>query len=144
LEQENIKVVVVEQDRTLLEDLRSRGVPVVYGDASANGVLAAAGIANARLLLITTPDGYQARRILEIARAANASIDVAVRTHILAELEHFEREHVGHVVMAEREVAVSMLEYALRTCRAQAGATRESSAAGRLAEARANSPRFDQ
>jgi CPA2 family monovalent cation:H+ antiporter-2 len=106
----------VERDRRLLEDLRSRGVPVVYGDASASGVLAAACIDTASLLLITTPDGYQARRILEVARAANASIDVAVRTHIHAELEYFEREHVGHVVMAEREVALSMLEYALRSC----------------------------
>jgi CPA2 family monovalent cation:H+ antiporter-2 len=133
LQQQNIRVVVVERDRKLLEGLRSRGVPVVYGDASASGVLAAAGIDTASLLLITAPDGYQARRILEVARAANASIDVAVRTHIHAEQEYFEREHVGHVVMAEREVALSMLGYALRSLGAGPEANPGPTPAGRAA-----------
>jgi CPA2 family monovalent cation:H+ antiporter-2 len=134
LQQQNIQVVVVESDRRLLEDLRSRGVAVVYGDASTSGVLAAAGIDTASLLLITAPDGYQARRILEVARAANASIDVAVRTHIHAELEYFEREHVGHVVMAEREVALSMLGYALRSLGAGQAANSGPTPAGCTAE----------
>jgi monovalent cation:H+ antiporter-2, CPA2 family len=115
LEQQGFPFVVIERDKGVLDALQARGVAVVYGDAAAAGVLAAAGIASARLLVVTTPDGFQARRILEIARATNAAIDIAVRTHNYSELEHFERERVGHVVMGEREIAMSMLEYSLRS-----------------------------
>lgn len=59
---------------------------------------------------------------------------MAVRTHIRAELEHLEREHVGHMVMAEREVAVSMLEYALRSCGAGDPAGAASASTSRRAE----------
>ncbi|MFO7276835.1 MAG: YbaL family putative K(+) efflux transporter [Pseudomonadota bacterium] len=113
LEQHGFPFVVVERDRRVLDELQARGVPVVYGDASAPGVLAAAGVAGAKLLVIATPDGFQARRILEIARAANPGVDVVVRTHSEAELRHLESQRVGRVVMGERELAMSMLEYTL-------------------------------
>ena len=113
LDQHGFPLVVIERDRRVLDDLRAKGVPVVYGDASASGVLAAAGLASARLLVITTPDGFQARRILEVARAANPAIDIVVRTHSYSELKHFEQEHVGHVVMGEREIARGMLDLAV-------------------------------
>jgi monovalent cation:H+ antiporter-2, CPA2 family len=115
LEQEGFTLVVVERDRRLLDHLQARGVPIVFGDASASGVLAAAGVATAKLIVITTPDGFQARRTLEIARSANPTIDVVVRTHSYAELEHFKQLRVGHVVMGEREIAMGMLEYSLRS-----------------------------
>jgi monovalent cation:H+ antiporter-2, CPA2 family len=115
LTQHGFPLVVIERDRRVVDDLRAKGVPIVYGDASASGVLAAAGVAFARLLVVTTPDGFQARRILEVARAANATIDIVVRTHSYSELEHLQRERVGHVVMGEREIAMSMLEYSLRS-----------------------------
>jgi len=115
LRKESIPCIVIERDRHVFDALRSAGVPTVYGDASLHGVLAAAHIERARLLVITTPDGFQARRILEIARAANPLINVAVRTHSNAEFEYFQRAQCGHVVMAEREIGLALLEYSLRS-----------------------------
>jgi monovalent cation:H+ antiporter-2, CPA2 family len=115
LQQEAIPHIVIERDRHAFDALRAAGVPTIYGDASLHGVLAAAHIERARLLVITTPDGFQARRILEIARAANPLINVAVRTHSTAEFEYFQRAQVGHVVMAEREIGLALLEYSLRS-----------------------------
>ncbi|MGH8188559.1 MAG: NAD-binding protein, partial [Steroidobacteraceae bacterium] len=115
LEQEGFTMVVIERDRRILDDLQARGIPIVFGDASANGVLTAAGVGSAKLIVITTPDSFQARRILELARGANPTIDVVVRTHSYAELDHFRQLRVGHVVMGEREIAMGMLEYALRS-----------------------------
>ena len=106
---------VVEKDRHRVEKLRARGVTAIYGDASAPGILAAAGVNRARLLVVASPDGHQARRILEIAREANPGIDTVVRTHSEAELAHLERQRVGLAVQAEQELALGMLGYALRS-----------------------------
>ncbi|MFZ1427123.1 MAG: YbaL family putative K(+) efflux transporter [Geminicoccaceae bacterium] len=107
--------VVVERDRRLVEGLRTRGLRVVYGDASAAGILAAAGIGRARLLVAATPDGYLARRAFEIARELNPTIDTVVRTHGDMDLVHLGRHGVGLAVWAERELALTMTNYALRS-----------------------------
>jgi K+:H+ antiporter len=110
---EHLPFVVIERDLHLVESLRDRGVRAIYGDASASGVLDHAGIQNARLLVIASPDSYSARRVLDIARKHNAGIDAVVRTHTEHELEHFERAGVGHVMMAERELARGMATYSV-------------------------------
>ena len=84
--------VVIERDRRLVEALRSRGLRVIYGDASAPGVLAAAGVGRARLLIAATPDDYQARRAFEIARELNPEIDAVVRAHGEADFARLESQ----------------------------------------------------
>jgi CPA2 family monovalent cation:H+ antiporter-2 len=110
----DLPYVVIEQDRHLLEKLRDRGLPTIYGDATAAGILAAAGVDRARLLIIASPDAHQARRILEISRQIAPDIDTVVRTHSEAEMAYFESKGVGLVVQAEREIALGMTGYALR------------------------------
>jgi CPA2 family monovalent cation:H+ antiporter-2 len=110
----DLPYVVIEQDRHLLEKLRDSGLPTIYGDATAPGILAAAGVDRARLLIIASPDAHQARRILEIARQIAPDIDTVVRTHSEAEMAYFESKGVGLVVQAEREIALGMTGYALR------------------------------
>src|SRR5262249_21127716 len=79
LRSRGLAVVAVEQDRRRAEELRDRGIAAIYGDASTPGVLAAAGIERARLVVIATPEGFRARRIIELAREAKPAIDIAVR-----------------------------------------------------------------
>jgi monovalent cation:H+ antiporter-2, CPA2 family len=109
--------VVIDGDRRHVEDLRARpdAPPVVFGDASTPGILSAAGIERARLLIVATPDGYQARRILQIARAANPRIDTLVRTHSEEELHFLESQGVGLAILSEQELALGMMGYALRS-----------------------------
>lgn len=115
LKSQNLPIVVVDQDRRRVEMLRERGVSAVYGDATTPGVLEAAGIDMARLLVIATPDGFQTRRIIELARALNPEIDMAVRTHSNDEVAHLERLGVGIAIMGERELALGLMEFALRS-----------------------------
>jgi CPA2 family monovalent cation:H+ antiporter-2 len=107
--------VVVERDRRRAEELRARGQAVVWGDAAAPGVLEAAHVESARLLVIAAPDAFQARRILEVARRANPRIDTVARAHGNAELTYLERQGVGLTLMGERELALGMMDYALRS-----------------------------
>jgi monovalent cation:H+ antiporter-2, CPA2 family len=113
LEREGLPFVVIERDRLAFERLRKRGIPSIYGDASARGVLEAACIGRARFLVIASPDGFQARRILEIARAARPNVETFVRTHSEEELAYLKSHGVGFALMGEREVARGLGEQVL-------------------------------
>jgi monovalent cation:H+ antiporter-2, CPA2 family len=110
-----LKFVVIETNRRVIDRLREEKVAAIYGDASGNGVLDLAHIERARLLVIATPDGFHARRILELARARNPNIAVVVRTHSSEELHYLIQQGVDRAVMGELELALEMTEYALRS-----------------------------
>lgn len=124
LETWNLPYVVVERDRRRVLALRAAGTQAVFGDATAPGILEAAGIGTARLLVVATPDAHQARRLVEAARAANPGIDTVVRTHSEAERRHLEEDGVGLVLMGERELALGMSFYALRSLGVREGEAR--------------------
>jgi CPA2 family monovalent cation:H+ antiporter-2 len=113
LSQCGVPYAVVEQDRQLVDRLRDRGLCAVYGDAARPGILEQAAPAAARLLVVATPDPFQARQVVELARQANAHIDIVVRTHTSAEQAYFEQLGVGRVVMGEHELALGMAHYAV-------------------------------
>jgi monovalent cation:H+ antiporter-2, CPA2 family len=115
LRSQDLPIVVIDQDHRRVEALRSRGVRAIYGDAATPGVLEAAGTASARLIVIATPDGYQARRLIALARKIKPGIDTAVRTQSEAEVAHLERQGVGVAIMGERELAFGLMDYALRS-----------------------------
>jgi CPA2 family monovalent cation:H+ antiporter-2 len=116
LTEHHIPFVIVEQDRELVLSLRERGLRVYFGDASRRGALEHANIANARLLVVTTPDPYQARAIISMARHNNPTIDTVVRTHSADERAYLEKLDVGMAVMGETELARTMARYALESC----------------------------
>ena len=114
LAREKLPFVVLERDRPRYEALVHAETPAVFGDAAIAGILESAGVAEAGMLIIATPDSYRARAVLEQARAANPHIDIVVRTHSDEELTHLRGQNLGYVVMGERELARTMLHYVLR------------------------------
>jgi CPA2 family monovalent cation:H+ antiporter-2 len=115
LEQQGIPYVVVEQNREEVEALRARGLPALFGDASRPGILEHAHLERARLLVVSSPDAFQARLILDHARKVNPDIDTVVRTHSDEERAHLERTGVGRAVVGERELALAIIRYAFGT-----------------------------
>jgi CPA2 family monovalent cation:H+ antiporter-2 len=113
LKAQGIPITVVEQDRRRAEALRQRNVACIYGDASTLGVLKVARADRARLIVIATPEGFQTRRIIEIARQLNPDIEIGVRTHSETEVGLLEKSGVGIAIMGERELAFGLLDYAL-------------------------------
>ncbi|MEE7474941.1 YbaL family putative K(+) efflux transporter [Methylobacterium hispanicum] len=139
LETWDLPFVVIDRDRRRVLELREAGIEAVYGDALAPGILEAAGIGQARLLVSATPDSHQARRLVELAREANPRIDTLIRTHSDAERRRLEEEKVGLVLMGERELAFGMTFYALRSLGLKDGEARLFVDAAR-AESRAEAP----
>jgi len=113
LDARGIHYVVAEQNRELVEELRKAGIPAVAGNAAEPAVLIQAHIARARFLVIATPDTFHVRKMIEIARALNPSIESLVRTHNEAEATLLQNEQVGKVFIGEQELAHGMTRYIL-------------------------------
>jgi len=105
--------VAIDDDRRRVEYLREDGLDAIYGDATTPGVLEAAGVAGAKLLILATPESYQIQEILEAGRRANPGIDTAVRAHSDEEVALLARQGVGVAIMGKRELTLGLLEYAL-------------------------------
>jgi len=109
--------VVLEQQREVVETLRTEGVNAVCGDAVDPLALVQAHVARASTLVIATPDTRQVRKMVETARMLNPGIDVLIRvdsgTNSEAEAALLEREGAGSVFLAEREIALRMAEHVL-------------------------------
>jgi monovalent cation:H+ antiporter-2, CPA2 family len=106
--------VVVDLQRERTDNLRSRGINAVYGNATVPGVLERAGITGASLLLVAVPDGFEAGTVVERARQLNPGIHVIARAHSEDAITHLENYGADAVYMGEREVAKRMIEHAMR------------------------------
>ncbi|SFD63823.1 YbaL family putative K(+) efflux transporter [Massilia yuzhufengensis] len=115
-----VHFVVAEQNREVVERLRTEGIPAVAGDASEPAVLIQAHITHAALLVIATPDTFHVRRMVEIARMLNPSIQVVVRSHNESEAALLREETGGKVFVGEQELAASMTRHVMETLRERA------------------------
>lgn len=113
LEGARVPLAVIEMDAHVTQALRARNVPALCGDAMAKGNLETVGTRRAGLLILAIPDGFEARRVLEIARRLNPKIRTVVRTHSESELKRLQAADVGLAVLGERELALAMADYAL-------------------------------
>jgi len=113
LDAQGIPYVVAEQNREAVERLRAKGMAAVSGNASDPFVLIQAHIAQASLLVVATPDTFDIRQVVEIARTLNPGIEVVLRTHNEEEANLLERESVGKVFLGENELAKGMIQHVL-------------------------------
>ena len=114
LRQHNIPHVTIEQSRETAERLRARGQVVIYGDATRPEVMGHAHLERARLVVVASPDAYQARAILALCFQLNPGVEVLVRTHSDEERRFLEEMGAARALVGERELAVSLTREALR------------------------------
>jgi CPA2 family monovalent cation:H+ antiporter-2 len=103
-----IPIVIAEQNRELVEELRKRHVPAVSGDASDPAVLIQAHIARASVLVVAIPDAAGVRKMVETAKTLNPRVEILLRTHNEEEATLLRRENLGTVFMGEHELAQAM------------------------------------
>ncbi len=73
---EGLPLSVVTSDLEALQELRERGVGAVYGDPTQAEVLRAAGLADAKMIVVTNPSLMEKMRICGAARAINPRIAI--------------------------------------------------------------------
>ncbi|GAB3553720.1 cation:proton antiporter [Noviherbaspirillum agri] len=106
-----IHFVVADENRERVDELRRKGIPAVAGNATEPAVLIQAHIARAKMLVIAIPDTFGVRRMVEIAKALNPSIECVLRSHSEQEAALLENEKIGTVFVGERELATGMTSH---------------------------------
>ena len=115
LDRRGFTYVVVTLQRHEVEQLRARGIPAIYGDASNLEILERAHVGSARLIIVASSDAQATYLIVQRAVAANPGIDVVVRTH--SDVQAAQLRALGSTVLpihGERELGVQMARYSLR------------------------------
>jgi CPA2 family monovalent cation:H+ antiporter-2 len=109
-----VAFVVADENREIVERLREAGQAAVFGNAVEGETLVQAHVADARMLVVTTPETIEVRQMVETARTLNPDIDVAVHGHNDEQAALLEREQGAKVFVDESELVRAMTEQVLR------------------------------
>ncbi|CAM4216990.1 cation:proton antiporter [Acinetobacter pragensis] len=109
----SIKVVIAEENREIVENLREKGIAAVCGMATEPSVLIQAHIQHARLLVLSPMDILDIHKIVDIAKTLNPKIQVLVCAESKEEAEVIRRDNIGEVYFAKEEMAKNMSNHIL-------------------------------
>lgn len=114
LQRLNLQFVVIELDQREIEKAKAEQMPVVYGDASHETVLEAAGIKTASMLVVTIPGIVESRCSMVKAKQLNSSLEIVARTSKEEFLPVFKDLKVTEVVLPEFEAGLEMARQVLQ------------------------------
>ena len=110
---QDIKVVIAEENRDIVESLRAKGIAAVSGHAREPSVLIQAHIQHARLLVLSPMDILDIHKIVDIAKTLNPQIQVLVCAESKEEAEVIRRDGIGEVYFAKEEMSKNMTNHIL-------------------------------
>ena len=105
--------VLLELDYRRVEQAKEAGLPIIYGDASQEVVLAAAQVGSARLLLVTTPALETTGAIVKQVRRLQPELHIVARANSIEVLQMLHEHGVQEVVQPEFEASLEMTRQAL-------------------------------
>jgi monovalent cation:H+ antiporter-2, CPA2 family len=103
-----IPFAIVELNPDLVTEARLEGEPVIFGDATSEGVLSHAGIRSARIAVIAINDPVATRKITSQVRRLNEGITIIVRTRYVIEMEALYLAGADEVIAEEFETSVEI------------------------------------
>jgi CPA2 family monovalent cation:H+ antiporter-2 len=113
LEKQKFNYLVIELDPTIIASLRSRGIPVIYGDASNPEILAHASLDKARVLICSIPDYVAAELTARNALRINPKLDIVARVHRDSDVELLRGVGVNEIVLPFFEGSLEMIRHTL-------------------------------
>ena len=105
--------VVIDEDQRAFDDARAADIPVIYGDASSPTVLAAARVAQARLVLVVVAAAVDVERIVRQVRACAAGVPLIVRAATVGQIDDLQPFAVDEIVQPEFEAGLEMVRQTL-------------------------------
>lgn len=114
LAERSVPFLVVELDRPSVEQLRARGIPALYGDASSPMLLDRAGIKTARALVLTSPDPVAQRLAIEHARSLRGDLPIFARVHSQSQRDLLTAFSGVRAVHGEEELGYAMARLLLQ------------------------------
>lgn len=113
LQRLSLPCMVIELDQQVVEQARAAGLPSIYGDASSEQVLEAAGIHSARLLLVTVPAAIDVELIVRRVRQINPQLHIVARAARLGQIDVLQSLGVYELVQPEFEAGLEMVRQTL-------------------------------
>jgi CPA2 family monovalent cation:H+ antiporter-2 len=108
-----ISYTITELNPDLILDARKRGEPVIFGDATAEGVLVHAGVKEARIVVVAINDPVATRKIVCLCRSLNPSLSIIVRTRYVSEVKSLHAIGADEVIAQEFETSVEIFTVVL-------------------------------
>jgi len=108
-----VPFVIVEINHQRMEECKEKGYPVIYGDMTQQVVLEAAGIASAKLLLITPPSIIDSRSIVKHVQQLNSGLQIVARADGKEHTRTLYNDGVYMVVLPEMEAGLEIARQAL-------------------------------
>jgi CPA2 family monovalent cation:H+ antiporter-2 len=105
---------VLELDPELVQQGKTAGEPIDFGDGTRTDILLQAGIHRARVLVIAISDAAATARIVSQARRMRRDINIIVRTRYVAEIERLYRLGANQVIPEEFETSVEIFARVLQ------------------------------
>ncbi len=106
----DVPFVVVELNGALVREAQKQGIPVVYGDAANPDILKAAGIRQARAVVLAMSDPISTRYAVRTARELNPTVYLVARTRYLTEIEPLYAAGATDVIPEEFEAFVEIAD----------------------------------
>jgi monovalent cation:H+ antiporter-2, CPA2 family len=113
LQSYNYPVVVVEQAESVIQQLREKNIPYVYGDAASVQVLEKAQVAQAQGMAITLPNAMSTRLCLKRSLEFSPELDIVARANQDKDLELLYQLGATEVVQPEFEASLELSSHLL-------------------------------
>ena len=113
LKEENIPFIALDIDPSRVQEAAAAGESVMYGDAGRRVVLAAAGGARAKALIISYADAPSSMKILHVVQENYPLLPVIVRTVDDSNMEAFREAGAAEVVPEVLEGSLMLASHAL-------------------------------
>jgi CPA2 family monovalent cation:H+ antiporter-2 len=120
-----VQTVVIDLNLDTIRDLASGGELAIYGDATRQDILEAAGIRDAKYLLVTVPDVLVRTLVVITAKELNHDLKVFVRARYLKERAWLEEVGATQICIEEAETALGLAVLLLREMGADEARVRE-------------------
>lgn len=113
LERRKFSYLAIDLNPQVISRLRSQGIPCIYGDVANPEVLSRAGLARARVLVLTIPDPFATRLAAENALRINPKLDIVARVHLDADVELLRGMGISKLIRPEFEASLEITRLTL-------------------------------
>ncbi len=109
-----IPYVVVELDPEIFKEIKSKGLPVIFGDACDEVILQHVNIHKARVIVIAISDPLATKKIITRIREVTETAYIIVRVKRKTEIEEIFRLGADEVIPEEFETSIGIFTSVLR------------------------------
>jgi CPA2 family monovalent cation:H+ antiporter-2 len=110
-----IPFIVVEYNQKVVQDLKSEGTPVIYGDPTEPEVLEAVFIRDAKAVVLAIPDRVAQETLIAYVQTVAPAVKIISRVHLDSDWEKLKTLRVSKIVQPEFEAAVEIVRSILRS-----------------------------